>query len=116
MKNSLLFSGIVMFSLLLTGCGAALVGGAAVGGYHVGKDERSMGEIASDARITSAINAKYVGDNLVKAMDINVDTHRGAVTLHGHVDSQYARDRAVTLARSVKGVVKVVPRLEVLTH
>ncbi len=101
-------------SLLLQGCAAVVVGGAAAGGYYVGKDERSVGEITDDAAITTKVNAKFVGDDLVKTFDIDVDTYRGTVYLHGHVDSPAARARAVALVRSVKGVRSVVSKLSVV--
>ncbi len=101
-------------SLMLQGCAAVVVGGAAAGGYYVGKDERSVGEITEDAAITTKVNAKFVGDDLVKTFDIDVDTYRATVYLHGHVDSRAARARAVALARSVKGVRSVVSKLSVV--
>ncbi len=111
----------LMMSLLLigalsalAGCAALVVGGAAAGGYAVGKDERSVGEISSDATITSTINTRYVQDDLVRALDINVDTYRGVVTLYGKVRSQAAASRAVQIARNVKGVKQVVSKLSVV--
>jgi hyperosmotically inducible protein len=100
--------------VIVTGCAVAAVGGAAAGGYYIGKDERSVGEITDDAAITAKINAKYLDDDLVKTFDIDVDTYRGTVDLHGHVDSPQARDRAERLARSVKGVKQVVSKLTVV--
>lgn len=97
----------------LVGCAAAVVGGAAAGGYYVGKDDRSVGEISSDATITSTINSNYIKDDLVRAREINVDTYRGVVTLYGKVQSQAAADRAVQIARSVKGVKRVDSKLSV---
>lgn len=98
----------------LSGCGALVVGGAATGGYYVGQDERSAGEISRDATITSTINTRYVRDRDVSAMDINVDTYRGVVTLYGSVASQRAADRAVEIARGVKGVKQVNSKLTVV--
>lgn len=99
----------------VSGCGALVVGGAAAGGYYVGKDERTMGEITDDASITSSINTRYVRDDTVKAMEINVDTYRGVVTLYGSVSSQRVADRAVELARGVKGVKRVISKLTVVS-
>lgn len=97
----------------LTGCAVVAVGGAAAGGYYVGKDERSVGEITDDAAITAKINAKYLDDDRVKTFDIDVDTYRGTVHLYGRVDSIETRERAERLARSVKGVKQVVSQLTV---
>lgn len=100
----------------LGGCAAAVIGGAAAGGYYVATNERSAAEIASDASITSTINSRYVQDELVSAFDVNVDTHRGKVTLYGNVASPQAAKRAVALARTVKGVSQVQSKLTVVAR
>lgn len=102
--------------LCLVACAAAVVGGVAAGGYYAGKSSRPADEVASDASITSAINTRYVKDELVSAFAINVSTYRGTVTLQGRVHSQQAAQRAVELARSVAGVNRVVSRLTVVTQ
>ena len=98
---------------LLSGCAAAVVGGAAAGGYYAGTDERSAGQIAQDASITSTVNSRYIGDDLVQARIINVDTYNGVVTLYGNVPNQTVVDRAVELARTVKNVKQVVSKLTI---
>lgn len=89
---------------LLAGCTAALVGGAAAGGYYVGKDERSAKQVASDAMITSSVKSKLIADKLVKALDVNVDTRNDVVILRGTVAKADQRVAAEKIARSVKGV------------
>jgi osmotically-inducible protein OsmY len=97
----------------LTGCAGLVIGGAAAGGYYVAKDKRSSGEIVEDATITSSINAKYVKDDLVSALDVNVDTYRGVVTLNGLVANKAAATRAIDLALSTKNVTKVISNLTI---
>ena len=109
---------VVMLLLVagwLSGCTALVVGGAGAGagGYYVAKSERTMGEIASDARITSAINTKFLRDDMVSAIGINVDTHKGVVTLKGTVDNQAVARRAYDLAYSVEGVSQVFTKLTI---
>lgn len=104
----------LLIAAVMSGCTAAVVGGAAVGGYYVGKDDRSVGQIASDAKITASINAKYAKDSEVSAIDINVDTRYGVVVLHGNVSSQRIANRAVELARATKGVKSVISKLTVV--
>ena len=99
--------------LLLTGCAAAVVGGAAAGGYYVARDDRSAEQIRADGNITSAINSRYVQDDLISALDINVDTRRGVVTLRGSVASSAVAARAVSLARGVDGVTQVISRITI---
>lgn len=105
---------VCLAAMWLSGCGALVVGGAAAGGYYVGKDDRTLGEITDDATITSTINARYVKDSQVSALDINVDTRRRVVTLYGSVDSQAIADRAVEIARNTKGVKQVVSKLTIV--
>jgi hyperosmotically inducible protein len=95
---------ILLSVLLLSGCTALVVGGAAAGGYQLGKDEREPSVVASDSAITSKIKAKYVADSLVSVFNIGVRTYEGKVTLSGTVGSHVARDQALDLARSTSGV------------
>lgn len=112
-KQSLRMLGVVGLVLSAGGCAALVVGGAATGGYYVGKDERAIGQIVDDASITASINAKYVNDPQVSAIDINVDTRSGVVTLYGNIGNATAARRAVEIARSTKGVRKVISKLVV---
>jgi len=66
-----------------------------------------VGQILDDATITAAVKAEYVKDREVDALKIDVDTKNGIVTLNGVAPSETGRNRAETLAMSVKGVSKV---------
>ena len=48
--------------------------------------------------------APYVADDLVKSLDLQVETRKGVVQLSGFVDSQAQIDQAVALTRAVAGV------------
>jgi hyperosmotically inducible protein len=74
-------------------------------------DKRSVRQITDDATITSSINVKYATDDLVSPLDINVDTHRGVVTLNGLVANQATAARAIDLALDTKNVTKVISNL-----
>jgi hyperosmotically inducible periplasmic protein len=104
---------LVLVMAATSGCGTLVVGGAAGGGYHEAQEDRSAEQIRRDAAITSRINSQYVQDDLVSAMDVNVDTHNGVVTLRGKVPSTRAAHRAVELARATRGVTRVISRLTV---
>lgn len=109
-------TGLIILVIAVTqgSCAALVVGGAAgAGGYYVGQDKRNIGEITSDATITSAINVKYVNDGLVSAFDINIDTYQGVVTLSGTVKTQAVASHAVVLARSTKNVKRVISHIAV---
>ena len=109
-------SGVILLLAWLNACAAAVVGGAAPGGYPAADNNRTSDTVAGDASITSTINSRYVHDDLVSAMDVRVVTYRGTVTLSGNVPSAQAARRAVAIARSVKGVVTVVSRLTVVSR
>ena len=61
--------------------------------------------------LTAKIKAKMALDDSVKALDINVDTADGVVTLTGTVHSEAERTRAAQLARETAGVTSVTDRL-----
>ena len=104
---------VVASFLMLSGCTALMVGGAAVGGYQVGKDERPAGVVASDSAITTKIKGKYAADSVVSVFGIGVRTYEGTVTLTGTVGSHIARDQAETIAKGTKGVKAVNNLIEV---
>ena len=103
----------IMSLLMLSGCTAFVVSGAAAGGSQYGKDERQPGVVASDSSITSEIKAKYVADAVVSAFNIRVRTYEGKVTLSGTVSHFVARDQAMDLAKSTSGVKTVTNQIVV---
>lgn len=71
------------------------------------KEVEEAGEEVSDAWITTKVKSALLYNRHVDGTDINVDTEQGSVTLQGHVDSDYERNKAIAIARSVKGVKSV---------
>jgi osmotically-inducible protein OsmY len=65
------------------------------------------GEYIDDSLITSKVKAAFAADPTVKATQVNVETFKGTVQLSGFVDSRESAQRAVELARGVKGVKSV---------
>ena len=104
---------VVSCFLMLSGCTALMVGGAAVGGYQLGKDERPAGVVASDSAITTKIKGKYAADSVVSVFGIGVRTYEGTVTLTGTVGSHIARGQAETIAKGTKDVKAVNNLIEV---
>ena len=96
--------GLLLAAGSLCGCVAAVVGGAAAGGYYVGKDDRSADRIANDAAITADVKARLIAEPGIRAFAINVDTYNGNVTLKGDVKTGAQRAAAATLAGKVGGV------------
>jgi osmotically-inducible protein OsmY len=73
------------------------------------KAERTL----EDAQLTAKIKSKMALDDRVSALNIDVDTDAGIVTLSGTVRSTAEHDRAVQLARETEGVKRVVDSLTV---
>ena len=71
------------------------------------------GEVITDSWITSRVHSKFVGEDLLKDSNINVDTQDHVVTLRGTVMSAAAKARAVTEAKEVEGVHKVIDQLTI---
>lgn len=69
---------------------------------------------ASDAWITSATKMRMMADGAVPALDVNVDTNNGVVTLFGMVPTQEAKAAAEADAKKVSGVKSVVNDLQVV--
>lgn len=61
----------------------------------------------SDTAITASVKAGLVKDPDLSAVKIEVETNNGAVALSGVANDAAARERAATIAKSVKGVNEV---------
>jgi osmotically-inducible protein OsmY len=71
-------------------------------------------DTASDIWITSATKMRLLADSQTPALDINVDTVNGVVTLFGIVSSKKAKAAAEADARKVSGVKRVRNELQVV--
>jgi hyperosmotically inducible protein len=67
----------------------------------------TLGTQVDDAVITSSVKSVLVADDLVKSLDLQVETRKGVVQLSGFVDSQAQIDQALALTRAVAGVNEV---------
>jgi hypothetical protein len=79
----------------------------AVGACAGDATHRSTGRYIDDATITAAVKSKLIGDETVKASNINVDTYNGVVQLSGFVETKDEASQAVALAEEVEGVKSV---------
>lgn len=98
---------VLIISFLLAGCGAAVIGGAAYGGYRGATDRRSIGTMLDDSIISTTIKTKMISDEFVKARHIDVDVLNGVVFLIGVVESASQKRMAADIARGVDGVKRV---------
>lgn len=71
------------------------------------------GEKLGDAAVTAKVKTALLAAADVKAMQIDVDTQDGVVTLNGSQETPAAVERAVTVARGTDGVRSVENRLAV---
>ena len=69
--------------------------------------KEGTGEYVDDAVITTKVKAAIFNEPTLKSTEINVETFKAAVQLSGFVSSQADINKAISLARSVKGVVSV---------
>jgi len=65
------------------------------------------GEYIDDSVITGKVKAAFAADPTVKATQVQVETFKGTVQLSGFVDSRESAEKAVEIARGVKGVKSV---------
>jgi len=69
--------------------------------------QEGTGEYLDDAVITTKVKAAIFNEPSVKSAEINVETFKGVVQLTGFVNSKADINKAIELARSVKGVTSV---------
>ena len=83
-------------------------------GYAADKVTERVKTAVEDAAITTKIKAEYAKDKTVSAMMIKVDTDpRGMVTLSGSAKTKAEADKAVEIAKGVKGVTEVKNNIQV---
>jgi osmotically-inducible protein OsmY len=76
-------------------------------GCAASSQKESTGEYFDDSYITTKVKTAILNEPGLKSSEINVETFKGVVQLSGFVNSQSDIDRAIVVARSVKGVKSV---------
>jgi len=69
--------------------------------------QEGTGEYVDDSVITTKVKAAIFNEPTLKSAEINVETYKGEVQLSGFVNSQSDINKAVSVARGVKGVKSV---------
>jgi hypothetical protein len=100
--NSVRLGALVMIVVLV---GAFAMAAAA--------QSRTVGQVIDDTSITAEVKAKLVADTLSNLTKIGVSTRGGVVTLAGDVYAPEIKNRAVTIASTVKGVRSVIDNIQV---
>jgi hyperosmotically inducible protein len=69
----------------------------------------------TDSAITAAVKSKLAVSGGNDAINVNVDTRGGEVTLTGVVETQASKDQAERIAASVEGVTRVINNITIDT-
>lgn len=100
----------MMVVMALHGCATGVAAGYGQGGRDA--DGRTYQEARADNRITAAVNTALVREAL-PALNIDVQTLNGVVTLSGRVTDYEVALRAAAVARNVPGVKEVRNQLRI---
>ena len=87
--------------------------GAVKVGEKTKEGAKKVGSEITDGYILTRVKGKFVGDDILKGSDINVDVDQHVVTLRGTVPNAAARTHAIAQAKEVEGVKSVVDRLTI---
>ena len=74
---------------------------------------KAVGTNYDDATITTRVKTAFVNDPVVGKQPIDVETFKGVVTLSGRVKTKEEEQKAVDLARAIRGVVEVKSKLTI---
>lgn len=99
-RTTLRIVGLALAAIMVLGCQSYREGGS-----------RTVGEITDDVGIHTSVKTALVRDPEVKGLLIDVDVHRGSVSVYGRVTSTYARKRVVAIAAEQRGVKEVLDKL-----
>jgi osmotically-inducible protein OsmY len=94
---SRVFTAVMLASALLFVAGCSTSAGP----------RQTTGEYFDDSMITTKVKAAIFDDSTLRVTDVKVETYEGVVQLSGFVNSRSDINRAVELARSVRGVKSV---------
>ena len=77
--------------------------------------KESAGEYLDDSVITTRVKAEIFNEPTLKYSEINVETFKGVVQLSGFVNSQTDINKAVAIARNIKGITSVQNDMKLIT-
>ena len=95
MNRTAVLARFALIAILSAGCGSTVKG------------------TTDDATITTRVKTMFVADPEIANARIEVKTFKGVVTLSGRVNSKQEADKAIALARKVRGVTEVKSALQV---
>ena len=95
MRVPALFIAVILLVTLITGCG------------------KTVGDTFDDATVTTRVKIVLINDPVIRADRIEVATFKGVVTLSGRVNTKQEEEKAIALARTVRGVKEVKSTLQI---
>lgn len=104
MKQLNYFSAMILAGVLATTVGCA---STSKNESTATSSKESTGEYFDDTVITAKVKAAILNEETLKSSEINVETFKGIVQLSGFVNSTTDINRAVAVAKDVKGVTSV---------
>ncbi|MCB1929278.1 MAG: BON domain-containing protein [Rhodocyclaceae bacterium] len=72
-----------------------------------GEEKSAVGQFVSDTVVTTKVKTALAADTTTEAIEIEVETTRGVVSLRGEVDSEAESKQAEKLALGIEGVREV---------
>ncbi|MBA3641067.1 MAG: BON domain-containing protein [Acidobacteria bacterium] len=81
---------------------------------NTGDTTDRAGDAVGDAALTTKVKTKFLADNDISGLKIDVDSNNGVVTLTGNVPTAAGKALALKVAKSTDGVKSVVDRLKVV--
>lgn len=103
---------LLLMSIVATACAGAITTVQASGQTR-GMQEQESVQPGSDTWITTKVKADLLATKDISGLEIKVETVNGVVTLSGDIDSRAEADKAVAVAKGIKGVSRVDNRLVV---
>ena len=77
------------------------------------RHETSVAQYVNSSGITFKVKENLVRDPDINSSRVSVNTYRDTVTLSGYIRDQFQEDKAIEIARNVRGVKYVVDNLVV---
>ena len=102
---------LLCLPLILSGCGAAVVGGIGSVGFSA-VEERGIGGVASDQALRMQLNFE-LSNELPDFSGIEITVYKGRVLFTGVAASEQIKKDTVRLSKNVPGVKEIIDRMNV---